>query len=626
MIRLRLLDPGRIRLRTAVRTVAAAIAALLATSVLTRAAGLPGGMVAIATVVAVMVARSLRGASLVHRLWALLYVPAVGVAASFVGRLMARHVWFGAVAFLAAVGGSRYLLRFGPRTRFLGRLALTPLIAVLVTPVPPDAARSTGPLWGAACGAIAVACVIASEYVLAARPLNEAAAAAADAAGAAARLPAASAGPRRERALLLVHRASQAAQDRLDAARLPDGAGRSPADDLAVALLALEVRAQELPADGVRGSEPPAGSPAGLRAAVDRLRECAAAVRGLPAVERPAAPVAAPRARAGGLRDPHPQARLTAQLVAAMGAAFAAGHLLFGRHWPWAVITAFVVCGAARGRGDVVHRSALRVLGACTGAVAGTLVARTVPAEPPLAVAVIFCFLLTGLWLREATYAAWAFCVTGLLAVLYSLDGEHGTSSLLLVRPEAILVGSACGIAAACAVLPLRTETVLRGRAARALRALQELLAAAREETPDPNALRHLARRFDRAVHDLAAVVAPARLHRRLRGTRSRAGAHPADWADLVAACAHPARALPLLPPDDLVGARAQLGLTARNLGQVRRRLGRRPDAQPPRPPRSGPACLLRLNALLCELYDSLAAPQPPPASPEPSPAPAAAG
>ncbi len=173
-------------------------------------------------------------------------------------------------------------------------------------------------------------------------------------------------------------------------------------------------------------------------------------------------------------------------------------------------------------------------------------------------------------------------------------------------------------------MLPLRTETVMHGRAAAALRVLQELLAALRDPDPQPAAIRHLARRFDRAAEELAVVAAPARahrtlLHRHLNRRRDGATPHAADWADSVAACAHAARALAATDTADLAAARAQLGLTARNLGQVRRRLGRRPDAERPVPARTGPAQLIRLDTSLAELYDRLPAPAVPPPAPAPA-------
>ncbi|CAG6399270.1 Uncharacterized membrane protein YccC [Actinacidiphila cocklensis] len=638
--RLRLLDPGRVRLRVAVRTILAALAALLAAAAMCAAADLPGGIVVIATVVAVMVSRTLHETSLGHRLSALLYVPAIGLAAGYAGRFMLHHAWWGAAMYVAAVGASRYLLRFGGNVRRLGRLALTPLIAVLVVPIPPSAAQAAGPVWSAVAGATAVCCVLLSQAALPTRPTREAAAAARDLVLAARRLRTLAPGtPRHARVTRALHRAALTSEDRLSAASLSPAALSAP---LSAAVLHAEVLAAgdaplPLPLPAARGAAsgtrevsalsaaaggggpgvavlPAAGGavPSAVAAgggapsdalgrALAEVEAAAAAVRGIHARARPAAEPPRPPARKG--LQPH--TRLSAQLTVAMALAFAVGHLLFPQHWTWTVITAFVVCAAARARGDVVHRSGLRVAGAFIGAVTGTLAAHVVAGVPAAAVAVIFCYLFVGVWLRDVSYAVWAFCVTSLLAVLYSLNGEQGTA-LLLQRPEGILAGSACGILAAYFVLPLRTETVMRGRAARALQILQDLLTAAREPHPEPVVLRELARALDRAARDLGDAAASARAHRTLFG---RGTPHAADWADTVAVCVGEARALAVAPPADLAAARPQLVLAARNLGQVRRRLGHRPDAEPPQPPAAAsPPHLHRLNAALADLYRRLPA------------------
>ena len=43
---------------------------------------------------------------------------------------------------------------------------------------------------------------------------------------------------------------------------------------------------------------------------------------------------------------------------------------MFGSHWIWVVLTAYIVCSGNRGRGDVVHKSAIRVIGAACGTLA----------------------------------------------------------------------------------------------------------------------------------------------------------------------------------------------------------------------------------------------------------------
>ncbi|MFI0895892.1 FUSC family protein [Streptomyces sp. NPDC020983] len=633
--RLRLLDPGRVRLRAAARTILAALAALLASAAVCAAMDLPGALVVIATVVAVLLSRSLHGTSLAHRLTALVHVPVVGLLAAAIGRFMLHHAWPGAAMYVAAVAAARYLMRFGGTVRALGRLALGPFIAILVVPIPPSAAEAADPRWAAAAGALSVACVLLSQAALPSRPAREAATAALDVLRAARRLRALPpSAPARARAARALHRAALTAEDRLAAATpaSPSFAALSAAVLHAEVAATAPLPAATAPPGGPHGPHPLARLlPGGRRIAPAPLPEpqatadaatatrceasvttAAAAVRAIRARERPTPPHPRGDRPRSARKGPQPQTRLTAQLAAAMALAFAAGHLAFPHRWSWTVITAFVVCSAARARGDVVHRSALRIAGAVAGAATGTLAAHLVAGTAPVAVAVIFCYLFAGVWLRDVNYAVWAFCVTSLLAVLYSLNGENDTAALLLQRPEGILLGSACGVLAAYFVLPLRTETVMRGRAARALRALQELLAAAREPDPQPAALRSLARTADRAARDLGDAAASARAHRallaRAAGPRKpvRPAPHAADWADALAHCVHEARALAALPPEALAAARPHLGLTARNLAQVRRRLGHRPEAEAPRPVSAPP--VHHLNAALADLYTRLPA------------------
>ncbi|NUS17500.1 MAG: hypothetical protein HOY69_39925, partial [Streptomyces sp.] len=204
--RMRLIDPGRVRLRVAARTILAALAALLMSAAICAAADLPGGVVVIATVVAVMLSRSLHATSLAHRLSALLYVPAVGALAGFVGRFMLHHAWLGAAMYVAAVAAARYLMRFGGTVRSLGRTALGPIIAVMVVPIPPSAAEAAGPWWAAAAGTLAAGCVLLSQAALPARPTREAATAALDVVRAAHRLSALPPGaPARTRTARALH-------------------------------------------------------------------------------------------------------------------------------------------------------------------------------------------------------------------------------------------------------------------------------------------------------------------------------------------------------------------------------------------------------------------------------------
>src|SRR3954468_21366003 len=82
-------------------------------------------------------------------------------------------------------------------------------------------------------------------------------------------------------------------------------------------------------------------------------------------------PAAAQTPNPGTRRIPA-NTRMACQMAAALAAAFAVGHRAFHEHWPWAVLTAFIVCSGARGRGDVLHKGVLRAAGAAAGTVVAT--------------------------------------------------------------------------------------------------------------------------------------------------------------------------------------------------------------------------------------------------------------
>lgn len=232
-------------------------------------------------------------------------------------------------------------------------------------------------------------------------------------------------------------------------------------------------------------------------------------------------------------RDSRPPRRLAAstrmaiQMAVALTAAFAAGRALFGVHWSWLVMTAFIVCSGNRGRGDVAYKSALRIAGAAAGTIAATLIAGRFAPGDGASVAVIFAVIAVATWLRPFNYAFWAAGVTSVLALLYGYFGETGTT-LLGQRLEGIALGAAIGIAASWFVLPIRTRDVMRRRTADALAALSEVLATI---TTTPTELAAPAHRFEHAVRELDQIAKPLEAHRLLYRLR-RPDPHAADVFD----------------------------------------------------------------------------------------------
>jgi hypothetical protein len=209
-------------------------------------------------------------------------------------------------------------------------------------------------------------------------------------------------------------------------------------------------------------------------------------------------------------------AKMAVQLAAALAAAFAVGRVLWPEHWQWVVLTAFIVCSGNRGRGDVLHKSVLRVLGAAAGTLAATGLFALVTPGGIGCVATILVVLVVGIVLRPVSYAYWAGCVTAAMALLLGLLGEDA-GPLLLTRLAAIGIGGVLGVAASWLILPIRSRDVARKRIGEARRAIEELRVAEAHEAA-------AARKAVTGAIAQLELVAPAfelsrRLHRLLPGS-----------------------------------------------------------------------------------------------------------
>jgi hypothetical protein len=215
-----------------------------------------------------------------------------------------------------------------------------------------------------------------------------------------------------------------------------------------------------------------------------------------------------------------PSTKLAVQMGLSLALAFLVGRQLFGAHWPWVVITAYVVAAANRGRAEVLHKSWQRIVGALIGTVVATLIGTLFDAGEHLAVVLIFVVLGVATWLRAASYAIYAGTVTAGLAFLYAYQGQSGVS-VLVERLEAILCGAAIAVLIAWFVLPIRFRDVARRRIADALAVLSDYLTAARHNQPEEVAAQ--AKRFGDAMV-LVEQLAPTLL---VQGRLSRDPTHP---------------------------------------------------------------------------------------------------
>ncbi|MCK9894114.1 FUSC family protein [Frankia sp. AgB32] len=202
---------------------------------------------------------------------------------------------------------------------------------------------------------------------------------------------------------------------------------------------------------------------------------------GVPAPSVPVDPVdhgaagAQRRPQVAGRRRLAASSRMAAQLAVALAAAFVLGRHLFPAHRTWLVLTAYLVNSGNRGRADVLYRSVQRFAGAAAGTAAASLLAGVLPTHDRWSLVAVFGLLALGVWLRPVSYAYWAACITGVLALLYGYYGQSG-AGLLRERLAAVGLGAALGLGAAWFVLPVRTSGVLRRRVADLLAALTDYL------------------------------------------------------------------------------------------------------------------------------------------------------
>ena len=218
--------------------------------------------------------------------------------------------------------------------------------------------------------------------------------------------------------------------------------------------------------------------------------------------------------------------RMALQMLVALAASFAIGLLLLPAHWPWIVVTAFIVCSGAVGRGDALYKGLQRLGGAIGGTVVAALIPHVAMPTPTIAAIVIFAILFLGMWLRTISYAYWAACATLLFALLQPAQTAPGLA-LFGARLECIVIGAACAVLAAWFVYPIETEAIVRLRLATALGALSDLLASAAD---DPERATKRAR-FEHHARQLDRVAPPVELHRRVVRAEDRLE-HPAAWIE----------------------------------------------------------------------------------------------
>jgi Fusaric acid resistance protein-like len=527
------------RARTAVGTFLPLALTVATMGPIAGVAHLDPGVVVLGAAICLTTARRMGASGGRHHLLHLARVPVLTAAVAALGMVFSASLMLGDAFFVLVVLLAGHARRLGPRAAAVGRAAMLPLIALFIAPV------RLGDRPGATLGWAVLACLVATGWTVGVALVVPAPRLTArEVARQARRLArsgrqgtigttAATTSGKSRRDLRRLHAAALA----LDAA-LPVDAG--PARR---ALCAVGYRADRV----LDGQDPPArldDAVAALEAAMptDRARR-----RTAEAGPPPADPAEATRlARVAGRR--------ANQSALGLALAFAAGQLLFPAHWSWTVVTAFTVSVGARSRGEVLVKSVERFAGALAGTTAATLAAGALVGHPGLSVAVILCLLAAGLYLREISYAWWAFCFTGVLAVLYGLIDRSSGPDLLGIRLVESVIGAVCAVVPAAVLRPIRTRDVVRKRIGDCLRSIR---AALDSDASDVGT----ARGIEVAIEEVRRAARPLLVTRQVRyrlsvpgaRTSGRRGSNRAEavaWVDELSGCLPAVRALPFEPPE----------------------------------------------------------------------------
>ncbi|WP_169734133.1 FUSC family protein [Hamadaea tsunoensis] len=301
------------------------------------------------------------------------------------------------------------------------------------------------------------------------------------------------------------------------------------------------------------------------------------------------APAARPQRKGGGLSI---HTRAASQMAVALTVALVLGHLLFGSHWPWAVISAMVVNLGTLGRGDVVLKGIERGLGAMAGTVIGAVIATAADPHGTASIIAIFVALATASALRPYGYAFYACGITTVLSLLYGYFGEPA-QHLLTIRLEALALGAATAVAVGWFVMPVRRNDALRVRLLAVLGTLTAFFAARRDRDSTAGALAA----FDAACETLAATTRPHRLHRAVAQRIHVTSDVPSEDAGevlLSARAAVHATAATEFSPDERASAKA--------IGLLRKALAAPGEPVPALPAAAASGPLADLDAALARL------------------------
>ncbi|MET9454441.1 FUSC family protein [Streptomyces canus] len=320
------------------------------------------------------------------------------------------------------------------------------------------------------------------------------------------------------------------------AARTPP-ASENPADQAARQRLAARIRALRHQLTSGTATAPRrqerADAPAVLPAASASLQDClhgfdelAAAVRLLgPRVSSPVVtgtdphtPIT-PQTRAFSVRgyraaDSEERKRGTTrqafQVTAASALSMLGGHLLSPDHWYWAVVATWVVFINTESTGEVLLQSARRLAGTVLGAVFGYGLATLVGPYGPLLLVLLLVCMFGMFYTPSDAYWAVTFFITGGLSMLLALLDAFSTEVLVL-RVQETALGVSCGVLATVVVLPLTVRRASDEELVHFLLVLRRLLDATKRSlsTGATTSLIRAAHDLDRALESYRKASLP---------------------------------------------------------------------------------------------------------------------
>jgi Fusaric acid resistance protein-like len=156
--------------------------------------------------------------------------------------------------------------------------------------------------------------------------------------------------------------------------------------------------------------------------------------------------------------------------------------IVFGRHlsetrYYWAVIAAFITFTGTATRSESTLKAMNRVFGTLLGLGAGIGLAELTAGHTLWVLAVIVLSMTVGFYLVTISYACMIFCVTIMVAQMYSVLHEF-TPGLLVLRLEETALGAAIGITVGLVILPTSTRDTIRAARLSFFEAMATLLRA----------------------------------------------------------------------------------------------------------------------------------------------------